>query len=114
MARRKPAQPKEAVLLRLPEEEVAVLKQLAAQSFHADGSPMSVNQYCGAVLAAAAQRGMVVQETVAYQVTETASPPAGEKPELAVYTPGEETEETGSGPASNPVRSTRVAEKSED
>lgn len=71
MAKRKPAQPKEAVLLRLPEEEVAILKQLASQSLHADGSPMSVNQYCGAILANAAQKGVLVQEKVAYEVNES-------------------------------------------
>lgn len=73
MARPKPAEESEAVLIRLPKSAADRLREMAARSRSAKGQALSANQYCVAILTEAVERGTTVVERLRYDLIE--SPP---------------------------------------
>ena len=68
MAKPKPPEDQEAILIRLPKSSAEKLRELAAESRTANGSPLSANQYCRAIISAAVAAGTVVRERLAYDL----------------------------------------------
>jgi len=69
MAKPRPPEDLEAILIRMPESSVRRLRELAADSRNGRGQPMSANQYCVAVLTEAIEAGVTVCERTSYDMT---------------------------------------------
>ena len=68
MAKPRPSEDLEAILIRMPESAVKRLRELAADSRNGRGQPMSANQYCVAVLTEAVEAGVTVRERTRYDM----------------------------------------------